>query len=219
MPRPGSSNHGASGPPIPRAGRRDRARWGRRGPARSPAGSRARVRSRPAPRARSARGSILSSPATPRTRRYWYGRRGSTGTRRGSTRPGGDDDPARRPGKRSGPRGERRTDRLAGFDIPEPNGPLLATADEKPAFRGEGQGGHDVPVRHGQADVATIAACQSRTLRSALPVAMDRPSGLKIAALTWPRCRIGSPTGRPVSTSQSRAIGSLPAVRRIRPSG
>ena len=51
-----------------------------------------------------------------------------------------------------------------------------------------------------------VAASQSRAVLSSLPVSTVLPSGLNATQLTRCSCCNGGAMGRPVTTSQSRAV-------------
>src|ERR1044071_278457 len=62
-------------------------------------------------------------------------------------------------------------------------------------------------------------ACHSLTLPSQLPLAMVRPSGEKPTAQTTSLWPLKLARSRPLSTSHSRTVWSVPPVTRVSPSG
>src|SRR3712207_874557 len=75
------------------------------------------------------------------------------------------------------------------------------------------------PYRRGGVTASPVAVSQAREVPSAQAVTTRRPSGLKRAVRTGPRCRRGGVIGRPVTASHTRAVWLLLAVTTLRPSG
>src|SRR5262249_26840861 len=81
--------------------------------------------------------------------------------------------------------------------VPDPEGAVEAPGGDPFAIGAEGDGKDLALMRRGSPSSRPVAASQSRAVPSPLPVTSHRPSGLKAAARTGPRCSSGGPIGPP----------------------
>ena len=114
---------------------------------------------------------------------------------------------------------ERRADRLAGVDVPQPHRSLFAEGNAV-SIRAENHVRLRIGGRVDDGSCRPVSRSHSRTVSSRLVDTSLWPSGLNATLSTqwlWPAS--GAPIGWPVLGFQSRMVESSPAEARVRPSG